>query len=392
MSLGSDANSPARSTAGSPQTARVAEVLRARQVRSVVYFHCDHFEPWRNVHGTVSAANAEHIRRFFEVTARIDVARKLSLFYRPHLKPTVTAEPGAVFPEGSPLGFVRPTDEAVAVARSGIGQIATSGHALHLHLHHERVTNNEGFSRQSKWADWLARENSPDADRRRMLLMIDLSLEQVARETGVTLSDWFFIHGNFALNGSDRKVCAIDDEILLLQSRGCRGDFTFPAEPPHDCANPTFEEPSFVRPFSAPKCYDRPEAGRRPAWGAPPAETAGMYFIWAAQPDAYSYVLLDYHQPWVQALCQAPALWAQTIARRALVHDGTLYFQTYAHSMSLKNVVDGKPVFPHDHGPIRSMFGTFMDAAASAGAEISFATVDEVVSRIIGRRGPSGES
>jgi hypothetical protein len=368
--------------------ARVAEILRERSVREIVYLHCDHFEPWRNVFGTVSAANAEEIGRFFEVTRSIDFARRLTLFYRPHLKPTMTAEEGAVFASDTPLGFVRPSEAAVAIARSGIGRIGTaSEHELQLHIHHEYVTRNDKYCHQSKWGSrFFTEEDTSEMDRRRFCLLLDLSLETVARETGEPLTDWFFIHGNWALNGSDRNVCTIDDEILVLQSRGCRGDFSFPAEPPHASANPvTYAEPSFVAPFKGAKCYDAPEADRRAAWGA--AELAAdptRFFVWAAQPDAYAHVSLDYPRPWVQALCAEPGHWAELMAERALVRDACLYVNTYAHSMSLKNLAHEQFVFPHDYGPIRSMLGVLFGAAEAVGAAPAFLTASETYAKIAG--------
>lgn len=370
------------------EVASIAEILRARDVRTVIYFHCDHFEPWRNIHGSVSDANAEHILRFLDTTAAIEFARRLTLFYRPYVKATLKSRSDAVFAEETPLGFIRPSEKAIAIARRGMGSIAThSAHDMQLHLHHEYVTMNDKYCRLSKWGSEAFWEtNTPEMDRRRFLLLLDLSLETVERETSTALRDWFFVHGNWALNGSDRNVCRIDDEILLLQSRGCRGDFSFPAVPPHDSANPSFAEPSLIRAFAAPKCYNRPEAQRGSAWGADRAATDSVrFFIWAAQPDAYAYVCLDYSTVYTQELCREPAAWAHRIARNALVRDGTMYFNTFAHSMHLRNVVDDVPVFPHDYGPIRSMFGAFLDGAAEAGAAIEFGTARDVHARITGR-------
>jgi hypothetical protein len=38
-----------------------------------------------------------------------------------------------------------------------------------------------------------------------------------------------FIHGNWALDGSDPKYCGVNDELTLLRETGCYADFTFPA-------------------------------------------------------------------------------------------------------------------------------------------------------------------
>ncbi|MGH6979642.1 MAG: hypothetical protein ACREFC_00395, partial [Stellaceae bacterium] len=61
---------------------RVAESLKQREIREVVYFHCDHFEPWRGFQGDVSERNADDILNFGRIVEGVDFARKLTLFYK----------------------------------------------------------------------------------------------------------------------------------------------------------------------------------------------------------------------------------------------------------------------------------------------------------------------
>jgi len=372
------------------ETSAVAEILRRRNVRSIAYFHCDHFEPWRNVHGTVSEANAAHIVHFAEATAKLDHARRLTLFYRAHVSPTMQARDGAVFAPDTPLGFVRPSEDSVRTARAGMGNIAAATeHEIQVHIHHEYITRNEKYCFLSKWGeDFFRNVDTPAMDRRRLDLLTRLSLETIRRESGLALTSWLFIHGNWGLNGSDRNVCTIDDEILLLQEHGCVGDFTFPAKEPHDCANPAFDQPVTIKPFAAPKCYDRPEADAQPAFDTDAGARAldpNRFFIWAAPLSCPAS--LDYHQEPVRARCEDPPCWARAVALNAPVLGGTLYFQTYAHSMNLKYTVDGATVFPHEFSPVRDMFACLFDGAAAAGAAVDFLTAREVRDGITRNKG-----
>ena len=65
----------------------LADHLRGKDIDTVVYFHADHFEPWRPVGDTpaVGEAVVDGMHDFLRVTERIDFARRLTLFYKPHL-------------------------------------------------------------------------------------------------------------------------------------------------------------------------------------------------------------------------------------------------------------------------------------------------------------------
>jgi len=46
---------------------------------------------------------------------------------------------------------------------------------------------------------------------------------------GARATRYAFIHGNWALDGSDPRYCGVNDELTLLRETGCYADFTFPA-------------------------------------------------------------------------------------------------------------------------------------------------------------------
>src|SRR5712692_2229062 len=65
---------------------RIADHFKERGVDRLVYFHCDHFEPWSQVNDRQYADphNIEDVAAFADQCSRIDFARKLTLFYRAH--------------------------------------------------------------------------------------------------------------------------------------------------------------------------------------------------------------------------------------------------------------------------------------------------------------------
>lgn len=363
----------------------IAEAISRRNIDRIVYFHCDHFEPWRNVYKSVSEHNVAHIHHFADETAKIDFARRLTLFYRCHLKPTIKDCAGAVFAEDVPLGFVRPKPSAMELAGPAIRRLAhDTQHELQLHIHHEYVTTNDRYYLLSKWPQEFFETNTKAMDRRRFALLVDLSIETVQRQADIVLDKWFFVHGNWALNASDAEVCTISNELEMLRERACLGDFTFPAGPPREACTPRFKFPAFVRPFDAERCYDQPAADLKSAHGAAElARDPNRFFIWSSPLD-WQFASLDYFTDEVQHCCLDPAAWARHLACNALVADGTAYVHTSAHSMNLRYTDERGTVFPHAYPPINSMFGILFDAATQANAKIEFLTVSEVYERFTG--------
>src|SRR5262249_61363277 len=80
--------------------------------------------------------------------------------------------------------------------------------------------------------EWFASPLGRSLDDQRLDLALRLNREIIARETGKTLEKGFFVHGQWALNGSDDYGRTTVNEIALLPPHGCLGDFTFPAGPP----------------------------------------------------------------------------------------------------------------------------------------------------------------
>jgi len=215
-----------------PLIKELADRLRGMDVTSLVYFHTDHFEPWRPVGGApaVGPEIVESIYDFCRVTERIDFARRLTLFYKPHLNYALRR--GAGLERADPddlVGFLPRAEHEERFGREAMQEIvASTAHDIQLHIHHEYYTATTAHT-DPEAAAWFSSPLGRSLDERRLELAIRLNREISARETGRNSVRWFFVHGHWALNASDPSSCTITNEIEILLRNGCRGDFTFPA-------------------------------------------------------------------------------------------------------------------------------------------------------------------
>src|SRR5665213_3350373 len=192
------------------------------------------------MHGRVdvSEPNGADIADFLERTSKLDYARRLTLFLKPPFRLALSGTDVRSV-EGDGVGFRPFTAKEAELHDLALGHIAKSSHELQIHLHHEYYTSNEMYATQAKYnrteslREYLAEKTTPAQDEARFQLLIDMTLESYRQGSGIDFKRWFFVHGMWALNGSDRDVCTINREIGLLQEKGCLGDFTFPAGRPH---------------------------------------------------------------------------------------------------------------------------------------------------------------
>ena len=362
---------------------RVAESLKQREIREVVYFHCDHFEPWRGFQGDVSERNADDILNFSRVVEGVDYARKLTLFYKCNNYICVDRDRPQVRAEDDEIGFATPTARETEVAQTAMRHIANAtGHEIQVHFHHEYFTGNEKYCFSSPATRAFFQErNTRELDGRRFDVSLALTLETIRRETGLPLDKWFFIHGNWALNGSDGDVCTIADEMQRLRRLGCLGDFTFPAGRPH--CDPRYVEPVFVRTVVGLKSYDLPEADAAPAFGCHDGEDQGRFFIWSSAIKANGSSI-DYYSGEVRKRCDNLAHWLDEIVTKGVVKDGTLFVKTHAHSMYV-DYYDGvrHPILPHLYPGVQNLLGALFDGATDADAAVAFETAGEVYRRFV---------
>jgi hypothetical protein len=361
----------------------LADGLRRRDIAALVYFHADHFEPWRPL-GSAPAVGSEvvdGIHAFLRMTERIDFARRLTLFYKPHLNyalrrggELVRADPADL------LGFLPRTESEERFGRAAMEAVAgLTRHEIQLHIHHEYYTATRVHSDPSAIA-WFASPLGRALDEQRLELAIRLNREIIARESGRAPQHWFFVHGQWALNASDDSACTITNELAILQRNGCRGDFTFPGGRPK--VNPRITVPYLCRPVNEPKGYDRPEAEPEIALGNR-AAASSKFFVWASTATG-KQCSLDYISEAGRRHIANTEKAAKELIDASYVAGRRLFIKTHAHSMHSHYFEHVRsPVFPHQHPAAQSVLSVIFDAAAQAGIEVEFLTAGEVYDRLI---------
>ena len=75
--LGYRVSAPAALFEASGSIDELADILRRRNIRTIYYFHADHYEPWSSGLNERTAAGVE---RFGEMSLASQFARRMSLF------------------------------------------------------------------------------------------------------------------------------------------------------------------------------------------------------------------------------------------------------------------------------------------------------------------------
>jgi hypothetical protein len=361
----------------------LSDRLKQLDVRELAYFHTDHFEPWRAVGGApaVGPEVVDGVHEFCRATQGIDFARRLTLFYKPHLNYALRT--GDELMRAHPddlVGFLPRSPHEESCGRAAMQAVAEStAHDVQLHIHHEYYTSTTSHT-DPQTVSWFSSPLGHGLDGQRFELAIGLNRDIIARETARRDERWFFVHGQWALNASDDTSCTITDEIALLMRNGCRGDFTFPAG--RRQTNPRIKVPYLCRPFARPKGYDHPAAEPEVACGN--ARSArDKFFIWSSSASSIQ-CSLDYMSESSRRQLENTAKAAHDLVDNAYVADGRLYVKTHSHSMHayyFEHV--RRPVFPHQYPATQTLLSIIFDAATRAGVDVSFRTAPEVYDQLL---------
>lgn len=369
-----------------PLVQQLADRLRGIDVSSIVYFHADHFEPWRPIgNGPVVGPDVvESIHDFCRATERIDFARRLTLFYKPHLNYAFQRGEGLIRAHPDDLvGFLPRSEHDERFGREAMREVvSTTAHDIQLHIHHEYYTATTAHT-DPAIVEWFAGPLGRALDSRRLELAIRLNREIIERETGRASARWFFVHGHWSLNASDDTSCTIVDEIDVLLRNGCRGDFTFPAGRAH--TNPRIKVPYLCSPYGQPKGYDCPEAAPEIACGNA-AAARDKFFIWNSRTGS-SHSSLDYMSEPVRRLLENVEHTANELIDTAYVADRRLYIKTHAHSLHRYYFEHSRTaVFPHQYPATQTLLSVLFDAAVRAGLAVEFLTAPEVYDGLLAAR------
>jgi SAM-dependent methyltransferase len=364
--------------------ASIADVLKSRGVHTLVYFHTDHFEPWRLVPDRDGGMDRciDDVEKYLSSTEQLDFARKASLFYKANVNYLASGDRELVRADPEDLlGFVPRSPRDLRIGQAIVGPIVASSHDLQVHIHHEYYTFNDS-PRDSDTFAYLQTPRGRSFDDARLELAIRLGLDTLREDGGVELDRWFFIHGHWALNGSDPHECNVVREIEILKRNGCLGDFTQPAGRVH--VDSRVCVPYLVEPVAAPKGYDTPASNPVEAAGARGRAT-DRFFIWASE-STHRTCSIDTYSPFVQQRLKTPEATALDHAKMSVVVDGVLYLKTHGHSLQpVYFAPDGLPM-PHLDPAVQAELRVLFNAADRVGIDVRFSSVSEVYDAVLDAR------
>lgn len=355
-----------------------AEVLKQRGVAKVFYFHADHFEPWGSGLNEKTARAAEH---FAQQTRNSPYAAKLSLFYSTHVPHRLefggTDLPEARRATGDSVVFYQRSPQQDELATNAIRPLIADGqHEMHLHVHHEWWTRNDSHL-DSPVSHWVNAHSTGALDEQRLDLFFSLATSQIAKEIGAPFPRWGFVHGNWALAGSDRRICQIQNELSMIMRHGGFGDFTFPAG--RAVCDPHIETPFTCRPLDLARAYDLAEADPSPVSHDTRIMQPERFFIWNSKIKA-DYASLDYYYPPNRDRFKNTDLMVDNWLKNSVVIGDCLFVKTHAHSMyGYYNMADPASLIPHRYPDVVAIFERLTRACDNAGVELRFVTVNEVM-------------
>jgi SAM-dependent methyltransferase len=356
-------------------------VLKSRGVHTLVYFHTDHFEPWRMVPERDGGMERciDDVEKYLVSTSQLDFARKASLFYKANVNYLASADRELIRADPDDLlGFVPRGARDRKIGRGIVAPIVASSHDLQVHIHHEYYTFNDTPRDPNTFA-YLQTPHGRSFDNARLELAIRLGLDTLREDGGVELDRWFFIHGHWALNGSDPHECNVVREIEILKRNGCLGDFTQPAGRIH--VDSRIAAPYLVEPVAAAKGYDTPASNPVEAAGAR-SLAVDRFFIWASE-ATHRTCSIDTYSSFVQQRLKTPEATALDHAKTSVVIDGVLYLKTHCHSLQpVYFAPDGLPM-PHLDPAVQIELRTLFKAADRVGIAIEFSSASEVYDAVL---------
>jgi len=359
----------------------LADILKRRNIRTIYYFHADHYEPWSLGLNERTAAGVE---RFGQMSLASPFARRMSLFYSAYVPYNldVTENQRAVGRRvaGDSVYFHSRTDKQEELAQSTIRPLFEPGaHEAHLHVHHEFWTRNESHF-DTAVSKWVNANSTAAMDRERLDLCFTLSREIIGRELGRPFDRWAFVHGNWALAASDPLICTIENELGMIMRHGGFGDFSFPAGRAY--CDPKLQSPFTCRPLDGKRPYDDPASDPVPLAAGSGVLSSDRFFIWNS-PIKAQYSSLDYYSEPNRELFKQSARILSEWLGNSVAFGPDLYIKTHAHSMKWEyEIFKPDSQIPHLYPDVVNIFEELLRVCDKAGVEFRLATVNEVMQNL----------
>lgn len=358
----------------------VINYFNENNIKKIYYFHIDHFEP-------TSLDNQQVVKdrvidEFLADMNKYNHSKKISLFYRPTFTVRINEDEvdGSFAADGDFVSFL--WDENTNKSMEILSRIdGASEFGFGLHVHHEHFAECDSMSNDVKML-FLRNDNSYAMDRARFRLYLEQSKEFMTKSLGVKTAErrqfaergWLFVHGKWALNCSDLRVCRMEDEIILLKSHGCCGDFSFPAGRRH--CDPHMKTPFTIRPFRGFRTYDYMPSVAKPVCLNSNVMTKDRFFIWNSKLEHPSSSLdvkpghdgrLDDYEGYLNRLLDGSVR----------VGD-SLFVKTYSHSMEGRLGAPSANPYPLAHPNVLKMFDSLEASCTKNNVELNYVTAKEV--------------
>lgn len=201
------------------------------EVDRIIYMHVDHFEPQHKDPSIMAD-------RLDMVLQGLNKSLHPSLFLYPAL--------GMKWVDGKPV--VKHDTRSMTIMNYA-RKLYAAGCDIHYHIHHEWWTRSEVT--RPEWVEVLDRGLATGSE---LLEYFIQRTTEIYKIYNLPTTNWGFIHGRWALNASDDRVCDLKDEIKILMRNGCVADFTMPAGRAQ--CTPATNGIYAIKPTAEPKCYD----------------------------------------------------------------------------------------------------------------------------------------
>jgi hypothetical protein len=307
----------------------------------------------------------------------------MSLFYRPTFTVRTNEEKAdnSFGVEGDFVSFLwdKNTNKSMEILSLIEGR---SEFGFGLHIHHEHFAECDSMSKKVKLL-FVENNNSYDMDRARFRLYLtkckEFMLKSISQETAeydqFISGGWLFVHGKWALNCSDLRVCRMEDEIQLLKLHGCDGDFSFPAGRRH--CDPYIKTPFTISPTRGFRTYDYMPSIAKPIYSKSNVMSESRFFIWNSNLEHPASSLDAKSGPIGDNLASHEDYLDRLLEKSVRIGD-TLFIKTYAHSLERRFEGELCCPYPLAHPNVLRMFNTLESLCVKNNVELNYVTAKEV--------------
>lgn len=352
----------------------MAKYLRSNNIRKIYYIHVDHFEPM-SMDGS-ACVSSDVINQFIFQSKKYPHSRNMTLFLRPNFGVGFNGDKSHdsfSHVEGDDLGFYK-TPELHKVG-SYIERILSKTELdLELHIHHENFTTTDEGKYAKDVKKYLINNSTMRMDEKRFDLYVKLCLEFLRKHSGKSFSQWFFVHGKWGLNASDRGVCRIDAELDILRRNGCKGDFTFPAG--RKKCDPFIKKPFSCKTPHIWRNYDYTTSEAKPVSVNTDLLVKNRFFIWNSD-LTHPLSSLDFYSPAVNEQLSETNRFIENLLFKSPKIGDAIFIKTYAHSMSEEYINRDEIIFPFSHPNVISAFERLMLLSDKAGVDFKCITASQ---------------